>query len=170
MKKLVIAILAAVLGTGAAWAFDEIPVYGGSKVGYEDRDLLDGTILEEGVLVVTPDEPWRVFIGDGVTPGGLEVHPKGYVTHFAEVASADTNLNMHSYSIEFGPWKMHGDGNEFDIDYEGREHWLRFVRDTGEAYLRYDFDIIDSTHYRFSLAWAVDGCECPRLQVATSLS
>lgn len=171
MKKIAIAFLLAALAVaGAARAFDEIPVYGGSKVGYEDRDLLDGTILEEGVLVVTPEEPWRVFIGDGVTPGGIEIHPKGYVTNFSQVAEATTNLTMHSYSITFGPWAVHGDAGELDIDYEGREHWLRFVRDTGEAYIKYDFDILDANHYRFSLAWSGEGYDFPRLQVSTNLT
>lgn len=170
MKKFAMAILAAALCVGAASAFDEIPVYGGSKVGYEDRDLLDGTILEEGVLVVTPEEPWRVFIGDGITPGGLEVRPKDVVTNFADVASATTNLNMHSYSIVFGPWRLHGDLGEFDVTWGGEENWLRLIRDTGQAFLAYDMTIIDAMHYKFTLNWTGTGDDFPVLQVSPNLT
>ncbi len=169
MKKWLVAMVAAALAAGAL-AFDEIPVYGGAKVGYEDQELLENTILEEGTLVVTPYEPWRIWIGDGVTPGGLEVHPKGCVTNFAQVAEATTNLQMHSYSITFGPWQMHGDAGEFDIAYGDDENWLRFVRDTGLVYLDYDFTIVDSAHYKFQLAWSEPGYDFPVLQVSPNLT
>lgn len=170
MKKFFVAILAAALWMGAASAYDEIPVYGGSKVGYEDSDLLKDTILEEGTLVVTPEEPWRVFIGDGITPGGLEVRPKDVVTNFADVASATTNLDMHHYAIMFGPWQLHGDLGEFDVTWGGEENWLRLIRDTGQAFLAYDMTIIDAMHYKFTLNWTGTGYDFPVLQVSPNLT
>lgn len=153
----------------AASALEDIPVYGPARVAVEDPDLLAGTVLEVGVLAVTPDQPYRVVIGDGITPGGIPIHPEGCVTQFNQIANATTNLNMHSYSITFGPWAMSGGLDEFGLTWGGSETWLRLVRDTGIAYLSYDFTIIDPAHYRFELVWTGEGYDFPVLMVSTNL-
>lgn len=153
----------------AAFAIEDIPVYGAARVAIEDADLLEKTVLEVGVLATTPDNPTRVVIGDGITPGGREIHPTGCVTQFNQIANATTNLNMHSYSITFGPWAMSGGLDEFGLTWGGSETWLRLVRDTGIAFLSYDFTIIDAEHYRFELVWTGEGYDFPVLMVSTNL-
>lgn len=173
MKKRVFRILAVAFlwfcAALAASALEDIPVYGPARVAVEDSDLLAGTVLEVGVLAVTPEQPYRVVIGDGITPGGIPIHPEGCVTQFNQIANATTNLNMHSYSITFGPWAMSGGLDEWAMTWGGTETWLRLVRDTGIAYLSYDFTIIDPAHYRFELVWTGEGYDFPVLMVSTNL-
>ena len=173
MKKRVFRILAVAFlwfcAALAASALEDIPVHGPARVAVEDSDLLANTVLEVGVLAVTPDQPYRVVIGDGITPGGIPIHPEGCVTQFNQIANATTNLNMHSYSITFGPWAMSGGLDEFGLTWGGSETWLRLVRDTGIAYLSYDFTIIDPAHYRFELVWTGEGYDFPVLMVSTNL-
>lgn len=148
---------------------DPVPVYGPARMAVEDEDLLDTTILPLGTLAVSPGKIWKVRAGDGLTPGGIPIHPEGCVTGFVQIANATTNLNMRSYSITFGPWAMHGDANEWDFQYGTDETWLRLIRDSGQAYLVYDFTIVDAMHYRFKLAWTGDRNDFPVLQVSTNL-
>lgn len=159
-----------VLAAGMAQGRDPVPVYGPARVAVEDEDLLETTILPLGTLAVTPGQIWKVRIGDGLTPGGIPIHPDGCVTNFAGVCVATTNLDMKSWSIKWGPWSAHGDAGEWDLGYGTDETWLRLVRDSGQAYLAYDFTIVDARHYRFSFAWTGDGYDFPVLQVATNLA
>ena len=168
MKRMAWALVLAFLVVSAAAARDPVPVYGPARVAVDDSDLLSTTILDVGTLAVTPQQPWKVYIGDGLTPGGIPIHPDGCVTNFAQVANATTNLNMHSYHISFGPWKMSGDAGEFDVTWGGSETWMRFVRDTGEAYLNYNFTIGENDTYTFEFAWT-DGDALPTLMVSTNL-
>ena len=99
-------LLAVAFAVSTTFALDAIPVYGPARVGVEDADLLEDTVLEPGVLAVTPGTPYRVVIGDGLTPGGIEIHPEGCVRDFADVSVATTNLDMRTYAVTFGPWKL----------------------------------------------------------------
>ena len=169
--KMLLFVSIAVLSAWMAQARDPVPVYGPARVAVEDVDLLGDTILELGTLAVTPGEIWKVVIGDGLTPGGIPIHPENCVTGFNGVAIATTNLDMRSWSIKWGPWTAHGDANEWDLGYAGTdETWLRLVRDSGQAYLAYTFTIVDAMHYRFELAWTGDSEAFPVLQVATNLA
>lgn len=161
---LFLAVVAAV-----AFAGDSVPVYGPARVGVEDPDLLADTVLDVGVLAVSSWDLSRVFIGDGITPGGIEIHPKGCVRTFDDVSTATTNLHMRTYAIDFGPWKMSGDLNEFDFTWGGQKSWVRFVRDTGEAFLAYNFSCTEHD-YTFDFAWTgAEGEPLPELQVTTNL-
>ena len=154
----------------AASAFaGDVPVYGPARVGVEDPDLLAETVLDVGVLAVSSWDLSRVFMGDGITPGGIEIHPKGCVRGFEDVSTATTNLSMKTYAITFQAWKMSGDLNEFDFTWGGQESWMRFIRDTGEAYLSYNFTCTEN-EYTFDFAWTgAEGEPLPELQVSTNL-
>lgn len=152
----------------AARAGEPIPVYGAARVAVEDADRLKDTVLGLGVLAVTPGEIYRVFIGDGITPGGHEIHPKGCVRDFRDIHVATTNLDMNTYSVTFGPWNMSGDIREFDITWGGIETWLRLIRDTDEAHLRYNFTIGENNTYKFAFNWS-DWGNLPVLHVSTNL-
>lgn len=166
-----LSVLAAAWFTAAcaARAGDTIPVFGAARVAVEDADLLKDTVLDLGVLAVTPGEITRVFIGDGLTPGGLEIHPEGCVRDFKDIAVATTNLDMKHYHIAFGPWRFSGDINEFDATWGGSETWMRFVRDTTNAYLSYDFTVGESNTYAFAFNWSFADGAMPALQVSTNL-
>lgn len=170
MKRVLWAFVFAFLVVSASAGCDPVPVYGPARVAVDDEDLLTTTILDVGTLAVSPQKMWKIYIGDGMTPGGIPIHPDGCVTGFTGVCVATTNLDMRSWSIKWGPWSAHGDANEWDLGYGTDETWLRLVRDSGQAYLAYDFTIVDARHYRFSFAWTGDGYDFPVLQVATNLA
>lgn len=153
----------------AASVLDSIPVYGAACVAIEDGDLLKDTVLGLGVLAVTPGEVHRVFIGDGLTPGGIEIHPANCVRDFRDIHVATTNLDMGSYHITFGPWHFSGDAREFDATWGGVETWMRFVRDIDNAYLAYDFTIGENNTYTFAFNWSFTNGSRPVLQVSTNL-
>jgi hypothetical protein len=168
-SRILIALsLAFALAAVSASARDRIPVHGPARVGVEDGDLLADTVLELGVLAIDQAKPTEIRIGDGITPGGIPIHPDGCVTGFVQIANATTNLNMHHYSIQWGAWRAQGDSTALNFTYGDDEVWLRFVRDSGEAYLSYDFTIAAPDVYQFTVASA-EGDPAPVLQVATNL-
>jgi len=168
-SRILIALsLAFAVAAVSASARDRIPVYGPARVGVEDGDLLADTVLELGVLAIDQAKPTEIRIGDGITPGGIPIHPDGCVTGFVQIANATTNLNMHHYSIQWGAWRAQGDSTALNFTYGDDEVWLRFVRDSGEAYLSYDFTIAAPDVYQFTVASA-EGDPAPVLQVATNL-
>lgn len=174
MRKvfLLLALLALVLY--AARAREAVPVYGPAHAGVEDADLLEETILDIGVLAINPDKPYSLRVGDGMTKGGVEVHAEGCITNFNGIHVATTNLEMGTWNISYGPWTTSGDYNTFTIA-RGASPWLRFVREDGEAFMRYSFAILDgfghddATHYAFQVAH-IEGDPLPVLEVSTNLA
>lgn len=160
-----ILILAAV--AVVAFGGDPVPVYGPARVGVEDPDLLADTVLDVGVLAVSSYDLTRVVIGDGITPGGVEIHPAGCVRGFGDISDATTNLNMRTYAIQWGAWQARGDLNALSFTYGPNDLWMRFVRDTGSAYLPFNLTIGDGV-FQFTVP-SVEGMPEPVLQVTTNL-
>lgn len=152
----------------AAFAGDQIPVYGPARAGVEDWDLLQDTVLDVGEIAYDPSMPTELRVGDGITPGGIVVRQDGTVTNFSQISTATTNLNMRHFSIAWGAWHAQGDARALNFTWGRDEVWLRFVRDSGAAYLPYDFSILDENVFRFEVANAV-GDTPPVLQVSTNL-
>lgn len=152
---LILALAAAVRSADAA---SEIPVYGPAAVGFEDDDLRRETIIPAGVLVVTPEEPNRLWIGDGVTKGGLEVRAKPCVTGFVDVAVATTNLTMGLWPVTFGDWAVRGGENAFGVMRGG--NYKFYITYTGETtYAKYLFGM-DGDVYTFTCN-SVQGAQSP---------
>ncbi len=152
---LILALAAAVRSADAA---SEIPVCGPAAVGFEDDDLRRETIIPAGVLVVTPEEPNRLWIGDGVTKGGLEVRAKPCVTGFVDVAVATTNLAMGLWPVTFGDWAVRGGENAFGVMRGG--NYKFYITYTGETtYAKYLFGM-DGDVYTFTCN-SVQGAQSP---------
>lgn len=152
---LILALAAAVRSADAA---SEIPVYGPAAVAFEDDDIRRETIIPNGVLLVTPEEPSRLWIGDGVTKGGLEVRAKPCVTGFVDVAVATTNLAMGLWPVTFGDWAVRGGENAFGVMRGG--NYKFYITYTGETtYAKYLFGM-DGDVYTFTCN-SVQGTQSP---------
>lgn len=152
----------------AAIAGDQIPVYGPARAGVEDWDLLMTTVLDVGEVAYDPSMPSELRVGDGITPGGIVVRQDGTVTNFSQVSTATTNLTMRHFAIEWGAWRVAGGTRALNLTWGADEMWLRFVRDSGQAYLSYNFAVLSAGVYRFVVANA-EGEPTPVLQVSTNL-